>query len=471
MYKVIIIDDEKMSRDVISGYLKRNLAGFSVEKCFSDGETALEYIKANRVDVVITDIKMPGISGLDLIEKIYSLNYDCRIIIISGYSEFEYAQAAVKYHVENYILKPIDVEELIGTLNKIKEKLDADNNNSTFDISTHYEKKEEFFLDLVQGVFKNNEEIKSGFLEFDFNISFEDTSGYLFIVKIMEFQKYIMENWKYGKESVYNAFLNVFRTNFGFKNIYMVKSSDIQFFFIGFSDTNAAALQKNEIEKAFFNTLNLKVDIVKEVRFSNICDIPLLVKDFLNVDNSISVLLSHIINSDKKEAVSILSTCCKNDSKLLEYIIDNLYYRLKNLNITIPKMESFSDYEKTIDYLIKSINTYNKKEDLVIKNAIIYIENHYQNDISREDVANAVYLESTYFSKYFKKQTGETFHNYLFNFRMNKAKELLKSDKSITEVSQMVGYGNIGYFNKKFKQFTGLSPSEYKKQFEVEDKA
>lgn len=463
MYKAIVIDDERISREVISGFLKENTQDFEVCGCFSNGESALEYLTENKVDVVITDIKMPGISGLDLIKEIKKRNYNCYIIIISGYSKFEYARTALQYQVENYILKPIDLNEMLQTLDNIKGKLSEKERNEIPSSHSHNEKKESFFLDLVQGIFKNDEEIKENFYSLEFNLPFDNTAGYLFVVKINDFEKYVVENWKYGKESVYNAFLNVFRTKFGIKDIYMLKNTNMQFFFIGFSN-DKENLTKTEIKKNFFEILNVDIDIVKEIRFLNICEVPNLVKDFLNVDNSISILFSHIMNGDEKEAITLFENMCEKEN-LYDYIVDNIYYRLNELNIHISKMNFFSDYKKTINYLIQSISRQIKKEDFVMRNAIMYIQNNYQNDISREDVANSVYLESTYFSKYFKNKTGETFHNYLFNLRMNKATELLKMGLGVIEVSHKVGYGDFVYFNKKFKQFTGMSPGEYKKQF------
>ncbi len=470
MYSAIIIDDEKMSRDIISGYLKENCKDFSVNGCFPSGETALEFLKDNPVDVVITDIKMPGLSGLDFIKEIKAQNYDCYIVIISGYGRFEYAKVALQCQVENYILKPVDVKELVMTLNKIKIKLDTRKDTEFLDMVALYnEKKEAYLLDLIQGVFKSRDEIEENFYALEFNIDFEKTSGYLFIVKITDFDKYVVENWRYGKDSVYNAFLNIFRTNFKLKNIYMIKNTDIQFFFIGFTSDNAELMNKKEIETLFKKILKVQIDIIKEVRFKNICDLPNYVKDFLNIDNSVSILFSHIMNGDEKEAVALFETICKDKKDFYEYVLDNIYHRLNELNIPISKLEFFSDYEKAVTYLIKNISRQTKKEDYIIKTAIVYIQNNYQNDISREDVANEVFLEPTYFSKYFKNKTGETFHNYLFNFRMNKAIEFLQTNKSVTEVSHMVGYGDLVYFNKKFKQYTGLSPSDYKKQFGKEN--
>lgn len=465
MYQAIVIDDEKISREVISGYLKKFCKDFSVVACFPSGEKALEYMEKNAVDLVVTDVKMPGLSGLDLIKKIKERNYACYIIVISGFSKFEYARAAIEYQVENYILKPVNIKELVKTVIRVKEKIDNDRNRNFGLFARENDKKEGFLLDLVQGVFEDEDEIRANFYARSFDFEFEKSSGYLFIVKVRDFEKYIMKNWKYGKDSVYNAFLNVFRTIFELKNIYVIKNTETQLFFLGFCETDAVNIPKTELEETFERLLNVNVSIVKKERFLGICDIPPLLKDYLNVDNSVSVLFSHIMNGDEKEATALFESMCKNKDGLYDYVIENLYHRLNELNIHISKMDFFSDYGNAVRYFIKNVGKFAKKDDYIISNAISYIQEHYQEDITREDVAGAVYLESTYFSKYFKNKTGNTFHSYLFNFRMNKAIEFLRSGVSVTEVFSMVGYSDLTYFNKKFKQFTGCTPGEYKKQF------
>lgn len=122
MLKVIIADDEKKVCTLIQHLVDWDSMGLEVSAIVHDGEKALETIMDIKPDIVITDIRMPGYDGIELIRRTKKEFPDIYFIIISGYSHFEYAQNAIKYGVENYLLKPIKKKELINTLNKIIEK-------------------------------------------------------------------------------------------------------------------------------------------------------------------------------------------------------------------------------------------------------------------------------------------------------------------------------------------------------------
>lgn len=121
MLKIFVVDDEYYACLAIEKVIKEWDNGCTIYR-FENGKAAFEVIQNIKPDVVLTDIKMPILGGLDLSKKIYDSGLSIDIIIISGYSEFEYARSAMKFGVKDYILKPIDKKELIGILNNIKEK-------------------------------------------------------------------------------------------------------------------------------------------------------------------------------------------------------------------------------------------------------------------------------------------------------------------------------------------------------------
>ncbi len=457
MYKVVIIDDEKMTRTTISGYINECTDDFEVVGCFADGEAAFSYIKDNKVDIVITDIKMPKMSGIDLIEKINEIHSECHIIIISGFGKFEYAKKAVEYHAENYILKPIDIDELLETMNNIKNKLDLKKSNDV-------QSTEEFFMDLLKGGMTEKNAIMKKYEKAGFSVPFEKSFGCVFVLEILNFNEYIIENWKYGKEGIYTAFLNIFKMNFGIENVYAIENSNVNFFFVLLCEHSKVSFTSQELEESFREILKINVKIVKKEFFKNISELPSVVGSLVGMQEIVSLLLMHLINGEKTESLAIFNRYCKNGDEFYNHIMENLYSRLEKLGILFSRIKNFVDCEECVDYLIYNIKANDLKDDFIITRAKEYIEKNYQNEISREDVANTVFLNSAYFSKYFKKKTGETFYNYLLKIRMTKAMSFLKTGKSTTEVCKLIGYANIRYFNKKFKQFTGYTPSEYKKK-------
>ncbi len=151
MYRLIIVDDEKLIRNGLSRYVEDNAEEFDVAGEFDDGAPALEYLLGNagQVDVVIADIKMKNMSGIELAGQIRSHNIDVKIVFISGYEEFEYARKAIEYKVFSYLLKPLRFEQLDNMFRELvkelkgKEKPDVGMSEINSISDSKYEKTEE----------------------------------------------------------------------------------------------------------------------------------------------------------------------------------------------------------------------------------------------------------------------------------------------------------------------------------------
>ena len=126
LYRIILVDDEEEVRKSIIKKIDWNAAGFQVVGDAENGEEALERIEALEPDVVLTDIRMPYMDGLTLAEKVRQRFPSTKIVIFSGYDDFEYAKQAIKLNVTEYILKPVNVEELTAILKRIKANLDEE---------------------------------------------------------------------------------------------------------------------------------------------------------------------------------------------------------------------------------------------------------------------------------------------------------------------------------------------------------
>lgn len=123
MLKALLVDDEKMVVQAMSQLIEWERLGIKLMGMAENGQRALEYISENPIDIVITDIKMPLVDGLTLIEHCYKENKKIKFIVLSGYGEFEYAQQAMKYGVRHYLLKPCDVDEIQKVLSEVKKSI------------------------------------------------------------------------------------------------------------------------------------------------------------------------------------------------------------------------------------------------------------------------------------------------------------------------------------------------------------
>ena len=150
MYHVLVVDDELLIRQGLRYFIDWEKHGFQIIGEASNGEEALSFFTNQRIDVVITDIRMPVIDGFTLIDNLHNLGFHPFFVILSGYSEFEYAKKAMDREVIYYLLKPLDEEELIGVFERIKAKLDK---NPLLENS--YILTEEFIKTSISGTDKN----------------------------------------------------------------------------------------------------------------------------------------------------------------------------------------------------------------------------------------------------------------------------------------------------------------------------
>ncbi len=409
IHSVIIVDDEKMIREGIKSYISAMKESFSVIDTFEDGRAAIEFLKNNDVDIVITDIRMSEISGLEIIKYVNKNKPDTKTVILSGYNEFEYAKAALENGVEYYISKPTNFKELSGVLSELKEKLEAEklrrekeNSRIERDKELKIFFREEFIRDVY---FKqiNRESLEQKLKYIDEDYILRDSSFCEFEILVPNYEKYLVQKWKYGGEQFKLAINNYVKQKFLENDFLCVAITQrLQYFCYVLCFNRYVDL--NEYIEKIQNILKLMNDEIKEL---------------FKLEVSVS--------------------------------IQNFYKTIENF------VGGETDYPTELK----------QENDNVISMAKAYIGKNITKDISLDEVANHVHMSSVYFSRYFKLQTGENFVSYLINLRISLAIELIKERKmQISEISEYVGYTNYSYFSRLFKEKTGYSPKEYARRSE-----
>ena len=141
-YQLLIVDDEVLIRKALSQYIDWESLNCVVHATASNGKEAIKIIEENKIDIVITDVKMPLIDGIELSRYICKNHPNITTVILSGYAEFEYAQSAIQYHVSQYLLKPISKEKIMSCIKDIvKQKateLPADDSMNTAETAPKY---------------------------------------------------------------------------------------------------------------------------------------------------------------------------------------------------------------------------------------------------------------------------------------------------------------------------------------------
>lgn len=199
MYKLIIVDDEVETRNDLADLINMQDTGFEIAGLFNDGLPVKKYLEKNKVDVIITDIKMPCTNGLDLSEYIYHHYPEIVIIIISGYGEFEYARRSMEYNIKQYLLKPVDFDEMIAVLAKTKEELDEEYRKRKFYQEWEHEKQSEFLRKLYLGLYQDEQQIEKEFEKVYFSFDISSSKGRVIKIVFENYNEFIKGFWKHGE--------------------------------------------------------------------------------------------------------------------------------------------------------------------------------------------------------------------------------------------------------------------------------
>lgn len=483
MYRVIVVDDEPLIREGVSGYINDTSADFHVEAQLKDGQRALDYLRQNPVDVVITDIRMPNMTGVELAGRLYEEFPEIVVVIISGYREFEYARQAMQYQVQYYLLKPVNLSEIDETLAKIGQTLrerehSRKQQEQLYEINSLY--MQEFLFDCFTGARSADADVlrRLGLAE-------RPESAVCAVVEA-DYKNclgYIRDRWEYGRDNFCNVILNLLRGELRF---YKVSEQDAVLLMVAVGEESAefAGLLERSMEQArstFYEMsgLPLKLTVVKQMdSLLAALDKREGVSDMRPME-LFKNLLSHINAGDLEGASKLIERFfAALEGVPIEYahglilnIVTRLlksgrYERLRDRYSaeTVLTAEGLPELERICRSLFNELNCTPEEDDKadVIRQAKRFMDEHYSQDISLADVADAVFLSPAYFSRFFREHTGESFTDYLIRVRMEHAIELLRQRKKITDIAQAVGYSSARYFTRAFKQYTGDTPKDYR---------
>lgn len=515
MRKILIVDDEKFIRLGVKAMIERKKEGFYDVALCSNGREALEIAQKERFDVIITDIRMPQMDGIALIQKLQQIEPKPVILILSGYDDFNYAVEALKCGAKDYLLKPIKREELYENLDRIEKEIE---------MHIKLKDKEELISNYIQ-YFKDNE-LNYIFLKEDIskeeiidigrrlelqifddsyylgiimsgNMSFNDKSSKLREEIYQGLEEYIGDN-KCSRVNIFNNENNIIVVAKDYKVFkYLEEKYSKDNFYRLFLSVSEELKGIETVKKAYNEALEAaKYRIFyyhNGITLINYCDILNKKKDYIVSKEKLDMLRNLIETEREKEIEKLLSELLnektvRNLSILYAEEISKGIYEtvLKEIKFkffsqeedmikkidkfkSIYNFDDFKEYYHSLKEIILYINEYTRaiKEVYDDRNnmdkAVEYINENYYKDLNLAVVSNEVSLNYSYFSQAFKEYTGETFVNYLKKVRINKAKEILKEgDLKIYEVAKRVGYEDSKQFTKIFRSITGVSPIEYR---------
>lgn len=480
MYKMIIVDDEKIICNGLKKFINENSKDFFVIQTFYDGRDALRYIQENPVDLVLTDIKMPGISGIEMITAIRESSNDVQIIILSGFDDFAYAKKAIQYDVYSYLLKPVDNEELLRVLHNSSLKIKEHKKNCEMLKKSKElleDMRTQFFIDLLYGSVHYHINDRISKLHFNF----EPDKVKCAILKIEWNEIFIHETWKYGRIGIENAVKNFFLLETDYVKYFVLIDANNILVLHDLRDISKLTAMLRKWGQTTFHT-KLYVETVYEC--TGIDGLAAFVSDeqlkssAQKVKNTRCFLLNTYIKLNMMGEAKLLYSDLLDEYCLLprQVCIQELItmfdiIKLEETPITFSELKKTADNGVTelkrvcddcFDRLLTEYKNKHNADAELIKKIKEYIHENYYNDITLEDVSKKVYLNYVYLSRYFKQQTGERFTEYLAQVRIVNAINLLKENKyKIYEIAKMVGYKSTRYFSKQFMAFTGYMPKKY----------
>ena len=518
MYSLIIADDETAIRRGMSNFIDWESLGFEVVADFEDGRDTIDYLKENPVDVVLADIQMIEITGLQVAEYVQDNLPNTNVVIISSHQDFEYARQAVRFHVEHYLIKPIDIEEVKEVFTRIREKLDSrtEKDSLTFKGNEELEKmlpelQSHFFASLLMGIplsredlpeklkalklpilanapyavvnlmlsngqdILNEPQILSG-NNFIANIFGNDSGFFFSIVSLSKEEHRIIftctentdrESFKEKLDSYLDSCIGSVRKLLGLEISYDIESvygSVFDFekrkYSIQAGGSNSGSGEGFD-EEAYGRVLHqyrLLMDLIDSGEF-----------------NELEKVLDHIFFSYKDLPADQLRHFILNMFTLLS----NKYRKMGSdewelINKELEKKKFYElDSKREMmeacrDILRETRSSFEAKKSDTARNAVThaleYMRSHYGEQLSLGQLSERYYLNPSYFSRIFKENTGETFTDRLIAIRMEEAMKFLKQGKlKVYEISEQVGYLSEKYFFRVFKQYTGMSPAEYQR--------
>lgn len=492
MYKLIIADDEKNIVEGICNFVNWNDMGYEIVFKANDGSEVIDYLKNNTVDVILTDIVMISVSGLDVAEYVYKNKIDTNVVILSGYGEFEYAQKAISYGVSSYVLKPTSPTELHKVFSELKIKLDE---KSSLKQDTELMRKQ-LFLEICVGIIKKPDKIESRLRKTGLNIDIQNDMASVVNVRLNN-----KDEWKYDKENFSRVLCNFI--NLDIKPVFVtdILEDDMTFRFVVIHKQTFDGSVFERIRRSLADLLSLDVVFQLEASYRNVCDMAEkhYIKAAEKTSNNLelykqlseqqTLLITYFMEGKKQMSADVLSAILNEISgielSIVKSIIGNLFitlvYKLnvvKTDNATadyvnemvdaIHISESFEEIsnkaEQALNKLFGCVDK-NDQPDSSIDKLKKYVDENYDMDITLNDLSKLVYLSPAYIGNMFKSKTGKTFTEYLTDIRIEQAKKLIEnSDLKIYEICERVGYKTPRYFYRIFRANLGVTPQEYREK-------
>lgn len=491
MYRVIVADDEPAALNHICTIIERKCPDFEVIATADNGESALQKVRELQPEVLISDIKMPIMDGIALTSKVKEQFPQILSVIVSGYQDFEYAKAAIRTGVCDYLLKPVTPAALKEVLDKLEMTL----------MTYNYERKNKLIRNLCTGscIPSAQELVKV----------FPDDTYYVAVMR------------KNAVPSRFSSHMGIEIFSIEDEKIIVYGRDEMESLYICpkklIYQTSFTAMILKTIAK-MADSLSFITVIIREAPLSPV-EFPAVIKELYHkLDKSIIIGKNQTLFLDKLSEKCTDNTIEENHFENLEYLIQQKKYQQikKEIQILLKKWETenrtqlwienkikyifyllqkfncMHESQESVDYMLDDAFSYavsmdNLSESImgiitqsisekirtqcsdkadIYREIIEYLNRNISDELSIQVICKKFGLSQTTLSKLFRTYADSSFNNYLTNIRIEKAKSIIQKDKDIfvKDVANRVGYSDQFYFSRIFHSITGLCPSDYIEQ-------
>lgn len=530
MIETLLVDDEFWGCQLLMELVDWEQCGFHIAATAHSGQEAYDYIREHHPAVVFSDIRMPGISGIELLQRCSAEMPDCRFIMVSGYSDFEYARAALQYGALDYLLKPVEPDQLTECLSRVRKTMAEAAPAPAGDLQQELERsrrqlKEEFFRGCRGADFKPLDGLSMQEINARCGGSFGSglCRAVMFTADTSLEAEYIAPMLESLTDTLYSRLQPVCRDMVALRTAHSVLvlvnyeesakekvHAHLREVFARFCEEarrkpdctltlGVGRLAGSNLSETFLSAIEaihsrVKLGTGRVIDFSEEVPAEVPVDEFFGAE--IRQMLSDCILDrtprSAREAVSCLSDKCfinghANPASSIRILREVLHYvyavpAATRHSVQPPisfdeawqNLEAFSSWEQIEDYLVTLLESFRSlcREESASSGAAAavfeYINERFDEEISLNSLSALVHLNPKYVSELFRNTYGFTITSHLIQRRMNEAQRLLShTDMSVNDVGAKVGIPDPKHFSKLFRKEVGLSPREYRKLYSV----
>ncbi|WP_405102567.1 response regulator [Oceanobacillus sp. FSL H7-0719] len=509
MRKVVIAEDDRIIRRGLLETIPWEENGISIVGDAGDGEVALELVAKEQPAIIISDIRMPFMSGLEMAKQVNKKNPYTKIIFLTGYQDFKYAQEAVKLNAFDFLLKPIDSDLLLEKVKKAGDEWAAEiarertimkslpllqekflkqlieNDNETIDIENELKELNIllegpcFLAVLIYVSPENNEDIDT--VKAELEIFLSERNGALLQKSLNNFALFLSAEEE-GLFVISDLFHRIKGRIAGkvtitlgrqYENLFEIKKSFMESYLamelryiLGEGKLYSIEDATLEAEENNSNLRGLEQKLERQIKMGLPKEVILTLNELDFVSRKQMLPLQEIKIFSIKYSTILFNEIEKWKKTAVDSSIFELYQ-------SIAELETLNEIKSSLIILVEEwANSMEQNEEnslnSLVDQAISYLQsNYHQAGLTLQRVADVVHVSAPYLSNLFKAEKGFNFGDYLIKLRMEKAMEILRRiDVKSYEVAESVGYSNPQYFSTCFKKYTGYTPREYQSQFQ-----